>query len=139
MSGANQPAQPSPRVQAHALACELGRRGFTATVLKKRGHQRHPCVHIAGRRGWHRAEYIYAAPAEGHWWFWWSSLDLIAPVSDVTTTAETITRVLTPAQAAVRLAGTTLPQPVMVPVLAGQAGNPGQPRQASAERTSHAG
>lgn len=62
----------------------------------------------------------------------------IAPASDITATAEKITRVLTPALATHRPARTALPQPVMVPVLAAQAGHPGQPRQASAERTSHA-
>jgi hypothetical protein len=101
-------------------------------VVRTRGHQRHPCVHIAGRRGWHRAEYIYAAPEQGRWWFWWSSLDPIAPASDILATAETITRVLTPAQATYHPARAALPVPVMVPVL------PARPRQASTERTSHA-
>ena len=132
MSSGDQAAPPSPRMQAHALVRELRRRGFTATVVRARGHQRHPCVHIAGRRGWHRAEYIYAAPADDGWWFWWSFLDPIAPVSDILAAAETITRVLTPAQATHHPARAALPEPVMVPVL------PAQPRRASTERTSHA-
>ena len=135
MSAADQAAQPSPRVQAHALAEELDRRGFTATVLRTHSHQKHPCVHIAARRGWHQAEYIYAAPAEGHWWFWWSSLHPIAPISDIPAAVKKITRVLAPNRAAHLLSGIALPQPVMVPVLAAQ---PGQPRQVSAERTSRA-
>ena len=138
MSVADPPPQLIPRVQAHALAQELGRRGFTAAVLRTHGHQLHPCVHIAGCRGWHRAEYIYAAPDQGRWWFWWSCLHPIAPVSDITITAEKITRVLAPNRAAHLLSGTALPQPVMVPVLAAPAGNPRQPYQASAERTRHA-
>jgi hypothetical protein len=137
MSSPDQPAQPNPRMQAHALAQELSRRGFTATVVKSR-NQQHPCVHIAARRGWHQAEYIYAAPDQGRWWFWWSSLEAIAPVSDLTATAETITGVLIPALAACRAARIPLPQPVMVPVLAAPAGDPGRSRQASTERTSHA-
>jgi hypothetical protein len=135
MSGPDQAAQPSPRAQAHALAQELGSRGFTATVLRTHSHQKHPCVHIAARRGCHQAEYIYAAPAEGRWWFWWSTLDPIAPISDIPATAEKITRVFAPNRAAHLLSGTALPQPVMVPVLTAP---PGQPRQASAERTSRA-
>jgi hypothetical protein len=132
MSSPDQPAPPSPRAQAHALARELRRRGFTAAVVRTRGHQRHPCVHIAARRGWHRAEFIYAAPDQDRWWFWWSSLDPIGPASDILATAETITRVLTPAQATHHPARTALPVPVMVPVL------PARPRPASTERTSHA-
>jgi hypothetical protein len=132
MSSPDQAAQATAREQAHALARELRRRGFTATVVRTRGHQRHPCVHIAARRGWHRTEYIYAAPADDGWWFWWSCLDAIAPVSDLTAAAETITRVLTPAQATYHPAQTALPVPVMVPVF------PARPRPASTERTSHA-
>lgn len=135
MSVAGLPPQVIPRVQAHALADELGRRGFIAAVLRTRGHQLHPCVHIAGRRGWHRAEYIYAAPDQDRWQFWWSCLYPIAPVSDITATAETITRVLTPARAAVRLARTALPQPVMVPVLAVPAGNPGSRTRPAQKRS----
>jgi hypothetical protein len=131
-------AEPSPRAQAHALAEELDGRGFTAAVLRTHGHQKHPCVHIAARRGCHQAEYIYAAPAEGRWWFWWSTLDPIAPISDIPATAGKITRALAPNRAAHLLSGTALPRPVMVPVLAARTAGPAQPRPASAERTSRA-
>jgi len=94
-------------------------------------------VHIAACRGWHRAEYIYAAPDQDRWWFWWSSLEAIAPISDPAATADTITRALNPARAAHRLTGTALPQPVLVPMLAAPVGTPGHPRRASTERTSH--
>ena len=50
--------------------------------------------------------------------FWWASLQVIAPISDPAATAETITRMLNPAYAAHRLAGTAMPKPVLVPVLA---------------------
>jgi hypothetical protein len=138
MSDADHRAQLIARAQAHALAQELGRRGFTATVVRTRDHRLNPCVHIAGRRGWYRDEYIYAASADDGWWFWWSSLDPIAPVSDITATADKITSGLTPALAACRAAGAPLPQPVLVPVLAVPAGDPGHPRRASTGRTSHA-
>ena len=138
MSSPGQAAPPSPRARAHALARELRRRGFTAAVVRTRGHQRHPCVHIAARRGWHRDEYIYAAPADHGWWFWWSSLDPITPISDPAATADTITSGLIPALAACRAAGTALPKPVMVPVLAAPAGDPGRSRPAGTERTRHA-
>jgi hypothetical protein len=137
MSSPDQAAQPSPRQQARALARELTQRGFIATVVRQR-NQRHPCVHIAARRGWHQAEYIYAAPDQGRWWFWWSSLDPIAPISDLTATADTITGMLTPALAACRRAGTALPQPVMVPVLAVPAGDPGHAHRPGTGRISHA-
>jgi len=135
MTSPDRAAQATARVQAHALADELSRRGFTAAMVRTRDHGKHPCVHIAARRGWHRAEYIYAAPDQGRWWFWWSSLDPIAPISDIPATAEKITRVLAPNQAAHLLSGTALPKPVMVPVLAAR---PEHPRQVSAKRTRHA-
>ena len=138
MTSPDRAAQATARVQAHALADELSRRGFTAAMVRTRDHGKHPCVHIAARRGWHRAEYIYAAPDQGRWWFWWSSLAPIAPISDIPVAAEAIARVLTPALAASRRAGTPLPQPVMVPVLAAPAGDPGHPYQASTGRTRHA-
>jgi hypothetical protein len=135
MSSPDRAAQVTAREQAHALAEELGRRGFTATVVRTRDHGKHLCVHIAARRGWHRAEYIYAAPDQGRWWFWWSSLDLIAPVSDIPVAVEKIIRVLAPNRAAHLLSGAALPKPVMVPVLAARSEHP---CQVSTERTRHA-
>jgi len=138
MSGPDPAVQPSPRAQAHALARELRRRGFPAAVVGTRDHRLNPCVHIAGRRGWHRDEYIYAAPADGGWWFWWSSLDPIALISDITAAAGKIAVRLTPALAACRAAGAALPRPVLVPVLALPSGDPGHPSQVSPGRTGHA-
>ncbi|MEU7002698.1 hypothetical protein [Nonomuraea sp. NPDC046570] len=42
-------------------------------------------------------EVITAAPLEGEWSFWWSWAEQITPVSDMTTAAERIGHVLTPA------------------------------------------
>lgn len=45
------------------------------------------------------AEQIYCEPAEGDWWFWWSWAERIAPVTDLTRTAERIARVVAPVHA----------------------------------------
>jgi hypothetical protein len=104
MSTAQQPAQMRPRAQAEALADALSRRGLTTTVLTKGGHHEHPCVHAVHRRIWYlnddisaeqgRSTYIYLAPENGCWWFWWPSLRRIALASDITQAADTITRAL---------------------------------------------
>ena len=104
MSTAGQPGSPSPRAQAKTLAGALRDRGFTVTVFTKGGHQAHPCVHAVHRTIWHLTEnidvehgcgtYIYLAPEDGHWWFWWPSLEPIAPASQAGTAADTVARVL---------------------------------------------
>ena len=83
-----------PRARAEELAQALNGRGLTATVLKSGGHEIHPCVEIRGGKDWQGVEWVYAAPEDGHWWFWWSSLDPIAPVSEVSTAADDIARAL---------------------------------------------
>jgi hypothetical protein len=113
MNGQVGPVYLSPVVQAEALAGALERAGFTARVLKSRDHMQHPCVVVTCGPGRHleRAEYVYAAPApgwEGRWWFWQPSPDdpivmtPVAPISDVSLTADRVTR------EAVTLPGTTV-------------------------------
>ena len=70
-----------PRVQAEALARELRDRGLTATVVRARGHRDHPCVQVS--QAGQGTEWVYAAPDDGHWWFVWSSLEVIAPLAAV--------------------------------------------------------
>ena len=94
MSRAAETVRLDPRVLAEALAGILNGRSFTATVLTGGGHQRHPCIEIKGGKDRQGTEWVYAAPEEGHWWFWWSSLELIAPVGEVTLAAEQIARAL---------------------------------------------
>ena len=87
------PAEPvtlAPRAQAEALAQALEDRGLAATVLRTHAHQAHPCVAIASRQGPRMTDYVYVAPEDGHWWFWWSWLELIAPAGQVAIAADTI-------------------------------------------------
>ena len=106
MSGTVQPVYLHPGSQADALAAALGRLGFTTTVLKSRDHMRHPCVAVSCGPGRHllRTEYVYAAPdpgGDGRWWFWQPSPDdplvmnPVAPISEVSATADLVTRSVT--------------------------------------------
>jgi len=90
MSRAAETISLDPRAQAEALAAALDGMGFTVTVLKSGGHQFHPCVQVSGGSHWQGTECVYAAPEDGHWWFWWSSLELIAPIGEVTMAASEI-------------------------------------------------
>jgi len=97
MTSAAQPARPDAGIQALALAAALESRGLVTAVYRTGGHQRHPCVWVASCQGRRvrRAEFVYAAPEDGgRWWFWWSSLDRIAPAADITAAADRIARVL---------------------------------------------
>jgi hypothetical protein len=94
MSRAPEAVQLDPRAQAEALAEVLRGKGLTVTVLIYGGHRDHPCVEITGGQDWQGVEWVYAAPEDGHWWFWWSSLELIAPVGEVTLAADEIARTL---------------------------------------------
>ena len=89
MSRASETVSLDPRAQALILAQALTDRGFTVTVLRSEGHRIHPCVQISGGR-LRATEWVYAAPEDGHWWFWWSSLELIAPIGQVTLAAREI-------------------------------------------------
>ena len=105
MTGAVRPVYLNPGVQAQALGAALARLGFTVEVLKWRAHQRHPCVVVGSGPGRivRATGYVYAAPdGDGQWWFWQSScladpvgLERIAPLSDVSVTADTVARALT--------------------------------------------
>jgi hypothetical protein len=83
-------------IQAEALAAALRAKGFATTVFKTGPHQQHPCIQVSSGR-WREArwtEYIYAAPEDCQWWFWFSSLERIAPITDIGPTADRIAFVL---------------------------------------------
>lgn len=94
MSRATATVSLDPSVLADALAEALNGKGLTATVLKNGGHRIHPCVEVSGGPAWRGAEWVYLAPEDGHWWFWWSSLELIAPIGEVATAADLIASAL---------------------------------------------
>jgi hypothetical protein len=94
MSSAKQDAPVGPCIQAEALADALRRKGFSTTVLAKGGHQRHPCVRVTNRSVSQMSEDVYAADAEGQWWFWWSWTEPISRISDVQRVADAIAHVL---------------------------------------------
>jgi hypothetical protein len=81
-------------MQAEALAAALNGTCLTATVLKKNGHRFHPCVLVTGGAQRHGVAWVYAVPDYGQddrqWWFWSSSLEPIAPISEVSETADEI-------------------------------------------------
>lgn len=79
--------------QLGALAGNLSARGFAAKLTRA---GRHTAVHVANRSVPKLTETVYAAPADGVWWFWWSWADRLAPVSDVEAAAFKIAYVLTP-------------------------------------------
>lgn len=76
-----------------ALAEKLAGRGFAAHVTQADGYA---AVSIANLSVPQLAETVYAAPADGAWWFWWSWADRIAQVSDVEAASFKIAYVLTP-------------------------------------------
>jgi hypothetical protein len=108
MSGLVRPVYLHPGTQAEALGEALGRLGFTAEVLRSGAHQQHPCIVVDSgpARIMRAAEYVYAGPDEaGQWWFWVScsqqdpvDLEPVAPISDVSATADHIARALTRAR-----------------------------------------
>lgn len=114
MSSQVRPVYLHPGDQAQALGEALSRLGFTAEVLKSGAHQQHPCVVVTSGpvRVIGAAEYVYAGPDQaGHWLFWLSctqqdplDMEPVAPISDVSVTADHIARTLTAARARVRRA-----------------------------------
>jgi hypothetical protein len=84
---------PDAAEQLGALAENLTGRGFAAYVTHA---GRYACLSVANLAVPRLAETVYAAPADGAWWFWWSWADRIARVSDVETAAFKIAYVLTP-------------------------------------------
>jgi hypothetical protein len=81
--------------QADALSVELARLGFTTTVYTKGGHSDYPCVQVQAGR-WQledTIEYIYVAPHDdGVRMFLWSSLEPIAPATEVSKAADIVAR-----------------------------------------------
>jgi hypothetical protein len=108
MSGQVRPVYLHPVNQAEALCAALNALGFTAELLKQGGHQQHPCIVIGSgpARIAHATEYVYAGPDQAsQWWFWVSSsrddpvdLEPVAPISDVSATADHLARALTRAR-----------------------------------------
>jgi hypothetical protein len=99
--------------QADALAGALRELGFTATVLKTRGHGRHPCVvaDSGPARQVRAAGLVYAAPDDGgEWWFWLADrcnpvdVTRVAALSEVLLAASEVDRALTRAPASFPLA-----------------------------------
>jgi molybdopterin-guanine dinucleotide biosynthesis protein len=88
VSAAAGSVHPGKGTQAEALARALRELGFSAAVLKSRGHGRNPCVvaDSGSARQVRSAGLVYAAPDDdgGEWWFWLA--DRRAPV-DVTRVA----------------------------------------------------
>jgi len=56
----------------------------------------HPCVRATNTALSRMSEDVYAAPADGSWFFWWSWAERIGPIDDVTKAADAITYVLNP-------------------------------------------
>jgi hypothetical protein len=107
MSGTVRPVYLNPGSQAEALGAALTGLGFTTEVLRWRAHLHHPCVVVNSgpARVANRTEYVYAAPDDdGDWWFWQPAatdsvaMERIAPLSDVSVTADHIDRTLTRAR-----------------------------------------
>ena len=104
MSGTVRPVYLHPGTQAEALGVVLAGLGFTVEVLKSGAHQQHPCVVLTSgpARVMRAAEYVYAGPDEaGRWLFWVSrslddpvDLEPVAPISDVSVTADHLARTL---------------------------------------------
>ncbi len=90
MSTTLEPVWLSHRTQAEALSYALHRMGFTTVVFKDHGHLMHPCVWVK-RAG--REEFVYIAPDDDdRWHFWWSSLEPIASVAEVSIAADIVNR-----------------------------------------------
>ena len=96
MSGWLSPGWETAHAQADALAKALAARGFVTVVYKTGGHLSHPCVEVTSGR-WRLVEiteFIYLAPEDGAWWFWWSwdELERIVPVGEVSEAVNKIAR-----------------------------------------------
>jgi hypothetical protein len=97
-----------PHIQAEELARLLTARGLITTVHKTGGHLLCPCIQV--RAGRHQltesTEYVYLVPDDntGQYWFWSSSMDPIAPATEVSVTADWVARLLAglPARPALR-------------------------------------
>ncbi|MDQ2873947.1 MAG: hypothetical protein M3Y33_03670 [Actinomycetota bacterium] len=74
------------------LADDLGGKGFATTLVTGGGY---PALTVVHRRSSRMTETIYAAPADGSWWLWWSWAERIAPVDETADAAGKIAHVLT--------------------------------------------
>ena len=91
------PESQQRHAQAGALATALAAKGHSVVIHKTGGHALHPCIQVTAdrTRPWFGTEFIYLAPDDdGQWWFWWSSLDRIAPATEISVAAAMITREL---------------------------------------------
>ena len=61
-------------------------------MFKTCAYQLHLCIRVSS--GPHQkvrwTEYTYAAPEDGEWWFWWSSLERIEPITETRRAADKI-------------------------------------------------
>ena len=103
-----------PGAQAESLGQALAGLGFTVRVLRARAHQNHPCVLVGSGPGRvvRAAGCVYAGPdQDGVWRFWLAlqadplAMEPLAPISDVSVTADAVDRALTLARAAFTQAG----------------------------------
>ena len=75
------------------LAGTLTERGLGVSLVAPAG--RVPRLQVAHPAADGETGDVYASRGRnGHWWFWWSSLEQIAPLRDISVTADTIVRVL---------------------------------------------
>jgi hypothetical protein len=94
---------PGVSVAGHArsylepLAEALRQRGFLARITRIGDGP--SFVEVINRDAPDLAESIFAAPAAGGWWFWWSWAQRIAPAADIEPAADRIARVLASAAA----------------------------------------
>ena len=79
--------------QLEALAGDLSRRGF---ATKLTSGVRHPSVTVTNRDAAMLSETIYAAPADGEVWFWWSWAERLTPITEAARAALAIAHVLSP-------------------------------------------
>lgn len=90
-----EPGWQEAHVWADALAIELQRRGLITRVYHDGGHKPNPCVMVRSERcrSVPRIDFIYLATGKyGDWWFWWSSLHPIGPVTELPTAAGIVVR-----------------------------------------------
>jgi hypothetical protein len=106
---------PGKGTQAEALARALRELGFTATVLKSRGHGRNPCVvaDSGPARQVRSVGLVYAAPDDdgGEWWFWLADrrdpvdVTRVAALSEVSQAASAVDLALTRSRVVFPMAG----------------------------------
>ena len=92
MTETDSPATAQVTAQLEALAADLDRRGFAATVLMG---GRNPHVTVVNKAAPQLSETVSAAPTgDASWWFWWSWAERISPVTEVAAAGQAIAWVL---------------------------------------------